>query len=348
MEATMETRSKQYTKNFDAERYRLRPAKELSPSGPDRKENQLFIIVAIVLLLLFFLQLSLFETVFHLTKVIHIITWYILPALLFVFVNWRLTVLRRQWEGTPLCKIGEMQPGPVRVKGRVKRLHDLVVPNTHIRVAFLRHTHIVRRDDDTFTDVSDSSDNPFYLVDDTGRVLVDPREAAIETTMVCEDDKPKFGYIWNMETTEDNYDFLPDGEPVTVIGFARELEAKDSPRTRRVIERLREIKSDPELLAKYDLDGDGVIDEAEWEAVRREATEEIARRPQGRIERLMIGKPPLESAPYYIGKDSPVESFRWKFMIALGVYAGLTLLVIVPMYFGSMWFRDLLMLLLED
>jgi len=301
-----------------------------------------------MLFLLFVLQVVIFEIIANMMSILHFVSWYVLPALFFVYMYWRLTALRRRLERVPISRISEIKQGPVRLKGRVKQLYDLVVPDTEIKVAYLKHDHWIIEGEMVSVTSTDSSDKPFYVVDYTGRVLVDPLDAVIDTTTKYKKEKTKYARLLYMKESYHDYFFLPEGELVTVVGFAREREPGDSLQKKLVVERLREIKSDPELLAKYDRNGDGKLDGEKWEAVRRAVTEEVAARPLERIERLIIGKPPLESVPYYIGRYSAMESFRWKFMIALAVYAGLTLLMIVPMYFGSLSFLEPLFRLLED
>ncbi|MBF0291504.1 MAG: hypothetical protein HQK86_05035 [Nitrospinae bacterium] len=61
------------------------------------------------------------------------------------------------------------------------------------------------------------------------------------------------------------------------------MEKLDARQKQLVIEKMRELKAKPELLAKYDKDGDGVVSAEEWEAARRDVVRKILRNQSSRV-----------------------------------------------------------------
>lgn len=61
------------------------------------------------------------------------------------------------------------------------------------------------------------------------------------------------------------------------------MEKLDARQKQLVIEKMRALKTRPELLAKYDRDGDGVVSEAEWEAARRDVIRQVLRSQSSRV-----------------------------------------------------------------
>jgi hypothetical protein len=61
------------------------------------------------------------------------------------------------------------------------------------------------------------------------------------------------------------------------------MEKLDARQKQIVIQKMRELKARPEMLAKYDRDGDGVVSEAEWEAARRDVIRQVLRGQSSRV-----------------------------------------------------------------
>jgi hypothetical protein len=49
-----------------------------------------------------------------------------------------------------------------------------------------------------------------------------------------------------------------------------------------VIKKLRQLRANPALLARYDSDGDGVVTDDEWERARRDVIRQVLREPSSR------------------------------------------------------------------
>jgi hypothetical protein len=61
------------------------------------------------------------------------------------------------------------------------------------------------------------------------------------------------------------------------------MEKLDARQKQIVIQKMRELKAKPELLAKYDKDGDGVVTEAEWEAARKDVIRQVLANQGSRV-----------------------------------------------------------------
>ncbi|HPQ69269.1 MAG TPA: GIDE domain-containing protein [bacterium] len=150
----------------------------------------------------------------------HFGSWYLFPAALFAYCYWRASVKFHAWQDIPPTKIGELAPGMVKVEGRARLLHDLVIPGTDTKaVLYLskkyRHSDKHKR----LVAATDSADNPFLLVDDTGSVMVDPREATIDYTKLVEVE----GVPERRKIIVYSVSYIPEDQPLTVVGFARPL-----------------------------------------------------------------------------------------------------------------------------
>jgi hypothetical protein len=67
------------------------------------------------------------------------------------------------------------------------------------------------------------------------------------------------------------------------IWYLLDMEKLDARQKQLVIDKMRELKSKPELLSKYDKDGDGVISESEWEAARRDVVRKVLKNQGSRV-----------------------------------------------------------------
>ena len=61
------------------------------------------------------------------------------------------------------------------------------------------------------------------------------------------------------------------------------MEKLDARQKLIVIQKMRELKAKPELLAKYDADGDGVVTDAEWEAARKDVIRQVLANQESRV-----------------------------------------------------------------
>ena len=245
----------------------------------------------------------------------------------------KLRTLRRI-ENTPTCNIRSMPMGSVEVKGVARMEEPLEAPFTGKAVAYYK-VEIERYDgEDGWEPLHrDESQEPFFLDDRTGQVLVIPQGAefrlradVVHTTSIFSQEP------WRLESYRTKHEIgrgffggaklrfterhIEVGQPVYVQGVAQHRPGLDLWRElmERVSEKLREVKANADEMHRLDLDGDGRISEDEWQSahsravaeVRAEGIEDRAAIAQGssgelflisdRSEKDLVGRLRLESA----------------------------------------------------
>ncbi len=255
----------------------------------------------------------------------------------------------RRVENIPTSRVRSMPMGPVEVAGKAASYTPLKTPYSMVDCVWFsfvvqeyrEHFSTYGRRGAFVTVASgNSEDIPFYVEDDTGKVLVDPRGAVVEVKCreVTHRSPPgsgrrglgvSAGYTRITET------YIPWQYPVYVMGVAQHhKESTDSGRA-EYLQRLRELKQSPEKLARLDLNQDGRIDPEEWEraraAVEREMLLEKLRSPQSE-EVVYIGKG--ESGELFMISDrSEHELVRsLKIRTVLGIFGGGGMIVAVILW----------------
>ncbi len=242
----------------------------------------------------------------------------VFPAVLAVPLLWggfHFLRLKRHIENTPTSKVRSVAMGLVEVHGRTKRLYALVAPMTQSACAWYRLRKYRKDNNKSWKLVKEVNSNhvPFQVDDGTGRVIVDPAGASIKAKVQqtgYPGQSPLTFTAFSSSADEDEKwieDVIYEGTSVYVLGFARPLREERMSLRERTMARLRQLKLDPELMERYDTDGDGVIDEAEWQEARNDAEQEAMRdhlddgsARKRQEEHVLIGKGPQRSLPFII------------------------------------------------
>lgn len=281
----------------------------------------------------------------------------LLPALLAVILlaaGLRSLRLKRLIENTPTSRIRSLAMGLVELHGRTRRAYALVAPMTQTPCVWYRVRRYRRRRNPRnnqsvwqLTGVQDSGHVPFLLDDGTGLVRVEPGGAQVRAGR-REEGFPGQGNILLERTAAVDVDEkwveerIDEGTRLYVLGSAAPLRAARQPLRERLIARLRRIKSDPSQMRRFDLDGDGRVDEQEWQEARtrveRELLEEslAAGTAPNRL-KAVIGRGQRRGLPFVIA-ETPSEArltrgLAWRgyglvaaaggvFVWALGLWAG--------------------------
>lgn len=215
-----------------------------------------------------------------------------LLCLVHSYESWR---RKRQIEDHPTSRIRSLAMGRVEVVGRARQRIPLKTPFSLVDCVYYRAEirRLVRGGQGgghwKRVHAFSSGEIPFYVEDDTGRVLVDPVDATfdLETRRVHEGAPlsvrqiPGLPSLSGHDRTRYIEEYVPAGLTVYVLGTARpHRPTRDRGQTDLTM-RLREIKRDPQRMARFDADGDGRVDEGEWERavqqVEREVLEEKLR-----------------------------------------------------------------------
>lgn len=246
----------------------------------------------------------------------------LVPGVLALFLLWRglaAIQLKRMIENTPVSRIRSLATGMVEVCGRAERCYALVTPVTQIPCIYYRLRRYRREGRDKewrLSSQSSSGLHPFWVTDDTGKVLVDPLSAdlrpgsrqegigsGLNNAFFARESSPDGDEKWEEES-------IPEGEMLYVLGFSTPQSRAGDALHEATTARLREVKASRELRKQFDKNGDGRIDAGEWDEVRQVVADEVAAtRLAGRQERrkqeeaLVIAAPPRRSLPFLIAQS---------------------------------------------
>lgn len=190
---------------------------------------------------------------------------------------------RRMVENTPTSRIRSLSMGMVELSGKTRRYYDLRTSATRTPCVFYhcRYYQYKKTGDSAHWVLSRSVSSgkiPFYIEDDTGRVLVNPKGASFAISLAVQSFSG--GYIPslslqlhdpNKKVTEA---LIAEGVRVYVLGSAK-INRQGQDAKARIIDKLRLLKQKPEALKAYDANGDGQVDAQEWESARNDAAMQV-------------------------------------------------------------------------
>lgn len=220
----------------------------------------------------------------------------------------------RQLSSLPRCMAGRLKAGRFLIAGKallpegVRHESPLgAVPCVWVRFRVGKRTSGLEVRNGSFhkssgyaTAERGESSSPFWLQDESGRVEVDPSKASVESPATKSWYPGEGSWTWGSDlvgkrpaATRVTEELVPAGAQILVVAQIPASNAEEDGQIRR---RLAALKANqPELLARFDADGDGAIDPQEWDRARAEVRAEVAR--DG-------GAAPRLSA---LGKDAPVR-----------------------------------------
>ena len=222
----------------------------------------------------------------------------VLYSLWYAIKSWRDGRVIRD---TPTSRVRSAAQGYVELDGRgvLGERVDTRAPLTHLSCTWwsykIEEADSGRRSRSWKTIERGTSTAPFYLDDDTGRCLIDPRGAqvfAVEKTVWYGSTRtpdvriPEGSSILgrladlllrgDFRYTEHR---MSVGAPLYAIGAFRSvggIASVDADAASAQL--LREWKLDqPDLLRRFDVDGDGLISSREWDTARTQAREQVQR-----------------------------------------------------------------------
>ncbi len=192
---------------------------------------------------------------------------------------------KRMIENIPTSTVRSMAMGEVELIGRAEPYHQpLTGPFTHSPCVYYRYLIEEYESDGKHSRwvtiaKGDSSASPFYLSDETGRVLVAPAKAEMlvdqklrTQTMSSQIERfltdsglrarGLFGFARPLRFTE--WHIRPQ-ETSYVLGFAQKNQTFLKDHQDRLNQLLMEVKKDKDLMAQFDLNQDGEISPEEWD-----------------------------------------------------------------------------------
>jgi len=228
---------------------------------------------------------------------------------------------KRMVENTPTSKVRSLSMGMAELSGRARPYYALRTAYTLTRCIFYisRYYKYQRYGDSSswrLTRTISSGKLAFYLEDETGKVLIDPRGAFYATSRSRQTLRGRFIPSLAIKLDDPNTrvieDMIPVGANIYVLGSAH-LRRERKKHRERLVDRLRAVKQDPEKMARYDSDGDGHIDAQEWDAARadietRVYAESLAGE-SGARETVVVEKPRFGLLPFIVA-DSEQRLIR--------------------------------------
>lgn len=239
---------------------------------------------------------------------------------------------RRMVENTPTSKIRSLSMGMVELSGKAKLYYDLRASATKTPCVYYRCRYYkYQRTSDgatwRMTRSVSSGKIPFYIEDDTGRVLIKPKGAIFNVPMVNQSFQGSYIPTLSIQLHDPNTkvveELVPERARLYVLGSAY-IEKHGKKTKELIVDKLRMLKQSPKTMAEYDINGDGNIDGDEWEAARDDVermvyAESLANGP-GESETVVIEKPRFGMLPFIIA-DSEKNLIRklmfrtWIFLV---------------------------------
>jgi hypothetical protein len=253
----------------------------------------------------------------------------VVPAVAAVALFWGgfyFVVLKRQIENTPTSKIRSIAMGMVEVHGQARRIYALVAPISHSACAWyrIRKYRKDNRDNWKLVREEDSGHVPFQIDDGTGKVVVDPTGASVKAKIKHTSYPGQSSLSFSGSSFGENEKWVEEivyeGTSVYVLGYAQPLREEKMSLRERTMAKLRQLKLDPKAMQRYDADGDGRIDQAEWEAARSDAEQQALREHLGeqgerkrQEEHVVIANPPQKRLPFVIAETESEAHLTTKY-----------------------------------
>lgn len=235
----------------------------------------------------------------------------------------RLQARRRLMEDMPTARIRSATQGYVELEGRARLMDGppILSPLTHAECAWYRFK-VEKREEDNgsqqrWTVIRQGTSSSLFLLDDgTGECVVDPDGALVEPvyrrSWLGATPHPAGGIAapW-MGAGDYRYteELIQSGEHVYALGwFASHDALAVSPQ-----ERMRDVviawKRDPQMQRRFDANGDGRLDEAEFAALREEARHqaEAVHREQALLPQTHVLRADPQRRPFILTTHNPHE-----------------------------------------
>ncbi len=181
-------------------------------------------------------------------------------------------------------------------------------PRTGVTVTLGRNRH---RSD--MVDAVYVSTSPFFIEDETGRVLIERDSLEVETPNRQSGFHVRGPFDLSERLTGEF--LIRPGDTITAVG---ELVVDQEPVSKRVAEILKRWKQDPTTMRRFDTNQDGQVDVKEWEAARTaardQAMESLGKEPPRRVlAKPRDGRPFMVSTLSIEGLHATLTRRAWVF-----------------------------------
>lgn len=248
---------------------------------------------------------------------------------------------KRTIENHPTAKIGTMPMGEVEIMGRARQKYYLKSPYSMLDCIYYSYKVYTYETDNRgnrrkiLKSGGESGPVPFYLEDESGRVVINPKGAVIKGGITETHSGSSFtsfamgGSAYGAGEKEVIETVIPAGMSVFVLGYGKRVIEDRKSSAREFLERLRAFKSDKDKMSSFDTDSDGKMSVTEWEEVKAHVRDEILKEKlenAGKSANIQVSEHP-SGGMFYITdshEEGILKSLTWRvpFMFCVG-FSGL-------------------------
>ncbi len=211
---------------------------------------------------------------------------------------------KRLIEDTPSSRVRSVAMGLAELAGAARETVPLASPLTQVACVYY-HYRIEEersrgRSKEWVTAEEERSVQPFYLEDETGRILIIPEGAE---TMLRQAYRAvrRDGGLLSPRRRYTEWRLIP-GQRICVVGTVKTSRDEAGEHRAALVSRLQALKRDADRLKRFDADADGRVSGDEWDAAVRSVKDEMAREEMAR--------PPEEPEDdRYVGRGGAESTF---------------------------------------
>ncbi len=236
-------------------------------------------------------------------------------------------------QNCPTSKIRSMPMGFVEAKGFARQKSYLRAPFSQTDCVYYSYkvyelVQVGSSQQYRLSEWGESGNIPFYLEDETGKVLVFPENAIIKAGKSQDMNRSILDMFSESGLSEPNRrvveKVIPVGNFLYVMGYAHPFRTSSEWRKQKHLQMLRDLKRDPLRMKKYDLNADGTVSEEEWNRARKEIEEKALLEKEEEEEvRVAISEHPTGGLFYIADKHEEVlvSSLKWRgpFFLITGI-----------------------------
>ena len=230
--------------------------------------------------------------------------------------------LKNLVQDIPVSKLRSVSAGFVEVMGRVHAKDRFISPVSGAECVYFRYRkESMYRTRNGYgwqtVEIGEAFSEDCYLDDGTGIISLNLKNANFSVTSretvnhTYAELNAGMTPVPGMNNTRYTEEYLQDGRTVYVMGTATPVNP-----LRRFGEYLSEVKKDKDRLLRFDLNGDGVIDEPEWQAALPKLRREFLGRYMDKGQSFSLMLDFRKDFPVFLVSDQPEEKLlkklKWK------------------------------------
>jgi hypothetical protein len=186
---------------------------------------------------------------------------------------------KRVIEDTPSSRVRSVAMGIAELVGTAREAAPLASPLTQVPCVYYRYKveeeRSSGRNKEWVTIEDERSIQPFYLEDETGRILVIPESAETILRRAFREVR-RDGGLLGARRRYTEWRLIP-GQRICVVGTVKRSRDVAGESRAALASRLQALKRDADRLRRFDTDGDGQISGEEWDAAVASVKDDMAR-----------------------------------------------------------------------